>query len=112
VKRKQSGVQSSDPVYRSSKVAVETQLTLWLSTVTLDGRTYIGDVARTKRGSAQNAALEAAMSMLEDGDSLMIKVLLSKRLKATVPTRKSKKDAVDSRLRKKRKIIAADLLAE
>jgi hypothetical protein len=78
-------------------VAVESQLTLWLSTVTLDGRTYIGDVGRTKRASAEKAASAVILSKVEAGDCLMAKMLLAKRLKATVPRRYKTVDCLISK---------------
>jgi hypothetical protein len=96
-KKKTSGEASRDPVYASSRVAVESQLTLWLSTVTLDGRTYIGDVGRTKRASAEKAAFAVILSKVEAGDCLMAKMLLAKRLKATVPRRYKTVDCLISK---------------
>ncbi|XP_044415402.1 phragmoplastin DRP1A-like [Triticum aestivum] len=83
----------ADPVYASSKVAAGIQRTLWLSTVVLEDKTYIGEVATTKRLSIQKAASAATSSMLEAGDDVMIKLLLAKRLKTEVPRRKRDRGA-------------------
>ncbi|XBH81637.1 hypothetical protein VPH35_107160 [Triticum aestivum] len=85
----------ADPVYvsSSSKMAVESQRTLWLSTVVLEDKTYIGEVANTKRLSIQKVASAVASSMLEVGDDLMIQLLLAKRLKTEVPRRKRDRGA-------------------
>ena len=80
-------------MYASSKVAAGIQRTLWLSTVVLEDKTYIGEVANTKRLSIQKVASAATSSMLEAGDDLMIKLLLAKRLKTKVPMRKRDRDA-------------------
>ena len=97
LKKKLTDPASSDAVYGSSKVAAESQMTLWLSTVTLDDQTYIGDIARTKRLSARNAASTAVRSMLEAGNDLMIKIVLAKRLRLEVPRKKKRKHAAARR---------------
>ncbi|XBH65869.1 hypothetical protein VPH35_119368 [Triticum aestivum] len=82
-----------DPVYASSRVSVEPHRTFWLSTVTLDDNTYIGEFANTRRKSIQNAAFSAVSSMLESGNDLMIECLISKRMRTEVPRRKRCRNA-------------------